>query len=361
MNFPENYREDPNTININTNTQQTQEVSQEFDYPQLKQRAKKVYSSIGITLFLSLMIASTLQGILVGIGIILHPSLMDDNISIAILSFIPLYFVAIPFCIYRLMRLPKASLPKASLEINPLSFMIIFTICIFFMYFGSMISSVLMITFSTILGRDILNPVSELLMDSSIWINIGIISIIAPFVEEFIFRKLLIDRMYIYGEYTAILLSALLFGLFHANLFQFFYAFLLGLVFGYIYLRTGKLRYTIVLHMIINFMGSVVGTFILQNAETNIVTPLKNGDIFHLSTANMIGITIHIIYLLTIFTLFIIGLIMIIRYRKEIYFLPTNNEIKKEDTFSVAYKNLGILLMISGCIILMILSIFATV
>ena len=49
-----------------------------------------------------------------------------------------------------------------------------------------------------------------------------------------------------------------MFGLFHLNLFQFFYAFGLGLMFGYVYMRTSQLRYSIVMHMIINFNGSVL-------------------------------------------------------------------------------------------------------
>ena len=42
------------------------------------------------------------------------------------------------------------------------------------------------------------------------------------------------------------------------NLFQFFYAFLLGLMFGYVYTRTSKLRYSTAMHMIINFNGGVL-------------------------------------------------------------------------------------------------------
>ena len=57
----------------------------------------------------------------------------------------------------------------------------------------------------------------------------------------------------------------MIFGLCHGNFYQFFYAFGIGLVFGYIYTRTGRIRYTIVLHMIINFLGSVAAIYI-QNS-----------------------------------------------------------------------------------------------
>ena len=83
-------------------------------------------------------------------------------------------------------------------------------------------------------------------------------------VEEYVFRKQLIDRMGIYGGKTAVLLSALLFGLYHGNFSQFFYAFGLGLAFGYIYLNTGRLRCSVIAHMCINFMGSVFAPALLQ-------------------------------------------------------------------------------------------------
>ena len=71
-------------------------------------------------------------------------------------------------------------------------------------------------------------------------------------------RRLILDRLRVYGEKTALIVSALAFAALHGNLSQFFYAFVLGLFFGYLYLRTGKLRYTIFLHMIINVFSTIL-------------------------------------------------------------------------------------------------------
>ena len=54
--------------------------------------------------------------------------------------------------------------------------------------------------------------------------------VLAPVFEELVFRKVLVDRVLPYGEWPAILFSGLTFGLFHGNLTQFFYAFLLGII-----------------------------------------------------------------------------------------------------------------------------------
>ena len=50
-----------------------------------------------------------------------------------------------------------------------------------------------------------------------------------------------------YGQKPGAFISALLFGLYHANLEQFFYAFALGLLLSYAYYRTGLLRTSVLL------------------------------------------------------------------------------------------------------------------
>ena len=80
--------------------------------------------------------------------------------------------------------------------------------------------------------------------------------IVAPIFEEIIFRKLVLDRTGSFGETPAVLCSALIFGLAHQNAGQFFLAFLLGILFARIYLHTGKIVYTMVLHFIINLTAT---------------------------------------------------------------------------------------------------------
>ena len=65
-------------------------------------------------------------------------------------------------------------------------------------------------------------------------------------------------------ELLAITVSAISFGLFHGNLTQFFYATLLGLIFGYVYTKTGKVIYSMALHMLVNFFGGFVARIFLD-------------------------------------------------------------------------------------------------
>ena len=89
-------------------------------------------------------------------------------------------------------------------------------------------------------------------------IGIMIPVIIGPILEELIFRKLMIDRIRGYGEKTAIIFSAVCFGLFHGNLTQFLYAGCAGLFLAYVYCKTGKVLHTMIMHILMNACSSVI-------------------------------------------------------------------------------------------------------
>lgn len=91
----------------------------------------------------------------------------------------------------------------------------------------------------------------------------ALLAVLPPIFEEIAFRGILMQSLRRFGDGFALLISALLFGLFHLNMVQAPYAFLLGLWFGYLVLRTGSLRISMVLHACINLSAGVMS--ILMN------------------------------------------------------------------------------------------------
>ena len=89
--------------------------------------------------------------------------------------------------------------------------------------------------------------------------------ILGPLCEELLFRGLLAKRLARYGQKPAALVSALLFGLYHANLSQFCYAFLLGLLLAYAMFYTGKLKTSVLLHILFNLYGSFIVFLLPEN------------------------------------------------------------------------------------------------
>lgn len=78
------------------------------------------------------------------------------------------------------------------------------------------------------------------------------IAIIPPFVEEFAFRGIILSRFRKYGNGFAVFASSILFALFHGNVIQFIFAFICGLVFGFITIKTENLFIPIIIHIINN-------------------------------------------------------------------------------------------------------------
>ncbi len=87
------------------------------------------------------------------------------------------------------------------------------------------------------------------------------ICLVPAFVEEFAFRGVTLFTLRRYGDWFAILVSALLFGVFHGNVIQLPFAFCLGVAAGYITLRTDSLWPAITLHFINNAISCLLGYF----------------------------------------------------------------------------------------------------
>ncbi len=88
------------------------------------------------------------------------------------------------------------------------------------------------------------------------WIGILSISILAPILEELLFRGAITKKLLsLYSPKVAILLSALVFGVIHWNPAQVVPAFLIGLLLAWMYYRTGSLIPVIVIHIINNSLS----------------------------------------------------------------------------------------------------------
>ena len=85
------------------------------------------------------------------------------------------------------------------------------------------------------------------------------IMILPAFLEEFLFRGIIMQSLRKIGDKTAIIVSSLLFSLVHANLQQSIATFILGIVIAYFVIKTESLWTGILLHFINNSYAVVMG------------------------------------------------------------------------------------------------------
>ncbi len=99
-------------------------------------------------------------------------------------------------------------------------------------------------------------------------LNLVTYALLPALVEELVFRGFYISALQPSGERCALVTSALLFGLAHGNLTQMPFAFMLGLLFGWLFLRTGRLWPCMVIHFLNNSLSVVfdsLGIYLPEN------------------------------------------------------------------------------------------------
>ena len=85
------------------------------------------------------------------------------------------------------------------------------------------------------------------------------VAIVTPIAEELFFRGYVLDAINRkHGDWTAIIWSAILFGLVHVDPFTMGQAFMGGIIYGWIRMRTGSLLPSIACHMMWNMLALVV-------------------------------------------------------------------------------------------------------
>ena len=99
-----------------------------------------------------------------------------------------------------------------------------------------------------------------------------VIGILVPVAEEMVFRGAILRTLLKqWSPWVAIVAVALLFGLVHGNVAQFIHAFLLGLLLGWLYWRSGSIVPGIVLHWTNNTIVYVVYKLLPQTSDSTLL------------------------------------------------------------------------------------------
>lgn len=117
---------------------------------------------------------------------------------------------------------------------------------------------IMMLPFDGILGD--YSQVQKINEQTPIIVQFIAMGLLAPMVEELLFRGLVYKRLKMYYDVTvAAYISALIFGISHMNLLQGIYGFIMGMFFAYIYEKYGNIYNVIVMHMAVNVTSVIMG------------------------------------------------------------------------------------------------------
>jgi membrane protease YdiL (CAAX protease family) len=314
--------------------------------------ARKVFSRVGFAFFMLAFMSVVMQTVVYQFVEWAFPNWSGSSLANYALMLLPMYLIAAPICIFLLRKLEPRPIEQKPLTFG--SFLVVLLMCLPIMYTGNLLGTFITSLIVDNSGSTSTDSITTVILGSDILANFIFIGLLAPIIEELLFRKFLIDRIAKYGEGLAVFTSALMFGLFHGNFTQFFYAFGLGLMFAYVYCRTGKLRYSIALHMIINTLGSVLAPFILSKVDLDALIKISRMEADDPKIMQSIedvlpGLLIIMLYLGVLLILAIIGLVFLIVRRKRFVLEKAELPLPKGKRFLTVWINVGMILFVVVC------------
>lgn len=337
----------------------------------LRRRAhSRFFSRIGLAILVFTVVTFVAQYAAAIAVAALRPDMMQTWWFNFVLSMVPMYGVALPVMLLVLRGMPKGQvssvwprrLPDGVVEDHPKpplrvgTFVVIVLMALGYMQIGSMIGNGLMGVMSRVMGYDYVNGLESLVEEAPLWASFLFMVILAPLGEELVFRKVLMDRTRRFGDTPAVLISALFFALFHGNLFQFFYAFLLGLLLGYLYARTGKLRWSVALHAIVNFMG---GPLVLLLRGLVDMEKLSSGDAELMMQAIAeapLGYALVELYSLAMIGLAVASIVLTVARRRRTVLGRGEVTLQREEAVAVTMGNVGMVAAFALTVLLMALN-----
>ena len=230
--------------------------------PQKPPRARLHIGTIGFALTLGMLLTMIVQVIGAVVVSVVNPALIENDWFSMAFSVVPIYLIEMPVVYLLLLTIPK-SVPQKK-KLHPLMWLCFAFLCFFVSDLASFAGQIAEAWIYNFFGIEVQNDLAEMSYITPFGVNFLFIGVLAPIFEELIYRKAIIDRLRRYGDLPAILISGLIFGLIHGNFSQVFYSTAIGLVLGYVYVRTGNVLYTILLHATFNLVSGVYVTELIR-------------------------------------------------------------------------------------------------
>lgn len=301
-----------------------------------RKEARKAFSRAGFALFAMFAIGQALQGTVAFALQRWWPTFQTDSPIVFWLAlFGPLYLVAMPIALLIFRKIPRAQIAEEPEKLPFGRWLSLLPIALFLMYTGNLIGTGMTMLLSKVfpgasLDAGDINPIMDLVNGTGLLPRILVVCFLGPLVEEFIFRKQLIDRTRVYGEELSVVFSAVMFGLFHGNLQQGVYAALFGLLLGYVYLKTRNLLYSWSIHVCVNFVGGVIApAMVFDNMGEDLETIENLGPVVAFGAC--------------VIVLFILGFILFLRQWRYVRFAPAEKELAPRER-GVSWQNPGVIL-----------------
>lgn len=204
------------------------------------------------------------------------------------------YFLAVFVILFTLYLASSKNLLqqlKANFEVKrPSKKMLLYMIsCLFLSQMFFSFSDTLIEWLLHFIGKNATGQIEAASGSSPTWSMFFYTVLLAPLCEELLFRGFLYQSFLRFGQNFAVFFSALLFGLYHANIVQTPFAFVLGILLGYVTIFYG-LKYALFLHIFNNLVIGELLDLCLQHF------PQLSGPLWGITYFSLVCIAFSFLY-----------------------------------------------------------------
>ena len=339
---------------------QNEEELQQENLSQQYKQYRKTISHLGWCYVAGTILIQLLQNVIAYAIYILKPELLQSVSFSLVLSSVIIYGMGMPLIILLARRMPKTSIERH--QMKWWQFIIAMMICYSLMIISNLIGTMLTWVIAYLKGSPVNNNLVEYVTESNIFLNFILMVIVAPIAEEYVFRKIIVDRTVHLGQGIAIAVSGLMFGLFHGNLNQFAYTVGLGAFFAFIYIKTGNIKITIGMHAIINFFGGIISVLmfrLITQMDQQALMTLDSSDtdavleyaISHVS--DIVALSVLALFEVLVFGIVLAGFVLFIVFFKRFKLEP--GTVPKGQRLKTLFANPGMIFLCAIYIVLIIL------
>ena len=315
-------------------------------------RAGTVFSRIGFELIAYLLAANLLALLFAYVYWLLFPEHTYGATAAALISMCTLNGCALPVMRLCLGKLPASAPVRGKARASTM--LVLGAIAFAFLYGGNLVGAYVSSLLQSILPLPLTENTLAIVGALPWYVALPVAGIAAPLAEEYVFRKLILDRTRVYGEKFAILFSAILFAFFHSSVQQFFYALPIGLLLGYLYLRTGSLWRCFTIHALLNLFGSVIPLALMEycSYEALLDAALSGAPeaVAAVAESDPVGFFCVLAFGLVEMLLVLCGAILFFFYRKRLHFYPAELDLPRDTEASVSFARPGVILYIAFCV-----------
>ena len=349
-----------NDFNFNTNGNAAPAADYSTD--------KKAFSVVGFALFAAFALQIGLSFLQPWLLEKCLPELRNNPYVYWATYVVVMYVISFPAAFLLLKLAPRfeGTGPRPNNRLTLPALLLFFVLTYPMTYLGNSVGTFINSIIAAFTGRVSAVDVNELIGRGPLWLSFLMVVVLAPIMEELLFRRALMDAMRPWGDLAAILVSGLSFGLFHANLQQFCYAALIGMLFGYVYAKTGRIRYTIILHVAVNLFSGFIPSLILSKgldldkimSMAERLEMIAEPEELNALAAELIpmvpGMLLLCTQLLLNFGFVIAGTVLFFTFRRKITFTRGSRALERSAIGDTVFLAPGIILFIFSTIAFMI-------